>query len=101
MAFFDFEAKYQGKSTETTPAVVEEAIAEKVREAARKVYTIFNCRGVVRIDFIYNEQEGRPYMLEVNSIPGQTEASIIPQQVKAMGWSLKEFYSRIVEEALQ
>ncbi|MFN8291497.1 MAG: D-alanine--D-alanine ligase [Chitinophagaceae bacterium] len=99
-AFFDFEAKYQGKSTETTPADVDEAIADKVRDAARNVYEVFNCRGVVRIDFIYNEENGRPYMLEVNTIPGQSEASIVPQQVKAMGWSLKEFYTKLVEEVL-
>ncbi|HUR66407.1 MAG TPA: D-alanine--D-alanine ligase [Chitinophagaceae bacterium] len=98
--FFDFEAKYQGKSTETTPAMVEEVIAEKVRAAARKVYEVFNCKGVVRIDFIYNEKEGRPYMLEVNTVPGQSEASIVPQQVKAMGWDLKEFYTKLIEEAL-
>jgi D-alanine-D-alanine ligase len=97
-AFFDFEAKYQGKSTETTPAEVDEAVAEKIREAARKVYTVFNCRGVVRIDFIYNAEEGRPYMLEVNTIPGQSEASIVPQQVRAMGWSLKDFYTKLVQE---
>jgi len=97
-AFFDFEAKYQGKSTETTPAEVEESVADTIRETARKVYTVFNCRGVVRIDFIYNAEEGRPYMLEVNTIPGQSEASIVPQQVKAMGWSLKDFYTKLVQE---
>jgi D-alanine-D-alanine ligase len=97
-AFFDFEAKYQGKSTETTPAEVEEAIADKIRDTARKIYSVFNCGGVVRIDFIYNQEEGMPYMLEVNTIPGQSEASIVPQQVKAMGWSLKEFYTKLVEE---
>jgi D-alanine-D-alanine ligase len=98
MPFFDFEAKYQGKSSETTPAEVDEVSADKIRDMARKVYTAFNCRGVVRIDFIFNEAEGRPYMLEVNTIPGQSEASIIPQQVRAMGWSLKEFYSKLVLE---
>ena len=97
-AFFDFEAKYQGKSTETTPAEVDEVIADKIREAARKIYAVFNCRGVVRIDFIYNEEAGKPYMLEINTIPGQSEASIVPQQVKVMGWSLKEFYTKLVEE---
>ena len=96
--FFDFEAKYQGKSSETTPAQVEEAVADKIRDAARKIYSLFNCRGVVRIDFIYNEETGKPFMLEVNTIPGQSEASIIPQQVKAMGWSLTEFYTKLVEE---
>lgn len=99
-AFFDFEAKYQGKSTETTPAQVDEVIADKVREAAQKIYSVLNCRGVVRIDFIYNEETGQPFMLEINTIPGQSEASIVPQQVKCMGWSLKEFYTSLVEEAL-
>jgi D-alanine-D-alanine ligase len=97
-SFFDFEAKYQGKSTETTPAEVDEVIAEKIRATAKKVYTIFNCKGVVRIDFIYNESAGVPYMLEVNTVPGQSEASIVPQQVKAMGWALKDFYTKLVLE---
>jgi D-alanine-D-alanine ligase len=98
--FFDFEAKYQGKSTETTPALVDEVTADKIRMAAHRIYEVFNCRGVVRIDFIYNEESGQPYMLEINTIPGQSEASIVPQQVRAMGWSLKEFYTKLVEEAL-
>jgi len=100
--FFDFEAKYTaGFTDEITPAVVDEAIAEKVRQTARKIYTVFNCRGVVRIDFIYNEQKGEPYMLEINTVPGQTAASIVPQQVAAMGWSLKEFYTALVQDALE
>ncbi|MBO9620146.1 MAG: D-alanine--D-alanine ligase [Niabella sp.] len=97
-AFFDFEAKYEGKSSEITPAVVEEAIAEKVRAAAKKVYQVFNCRGVIRIDFIYNEAIGRPFMLEVNTIPGQSAASIVPQQVAAAGGNLTDFYSLLVDE---
>jgi D-alanine-D-alanine ligase len=97
-AFFDFEAKYQGKSSETTPAVVDEVVADKIRDAAKRIYSVFNCKGVVRIDFIYNENACKPYMLEVNTIPGQSEASIVPQQVKVMGWSLKEFYTKLVEE---
>ena len=96
--FFDYEAKYEGASEEITPAEVNEAIADKVRAAAKKAYAIFNCRGVVRIDFIYNENNGQPYMLEINTVPGQSEASLVPQQVKAMGWSLKEFYSALIEE---
>jgi len=98
--FFDFEAKYQGKSSETTPAEVDEVVADKIRDAARRIYSVFNCRGVVRIDFIYSEEAGQPFMLEINTIPGQSEASIVPQQVKAMGWSLKEFYTKLVEECL-
>ncbi|MCW3094301.1 MAG: D-alanine--D-alanine ligase [Ferruginibacter sp.] len=96
--FFDYEAKYDGASEEITPANADEIIAEKVREAAKKAYAIFNCNGVVRIDFIYDEVAGEPYMLEINTVPGQSEASIVPQQVKAMGWSLKEFYSALIDE---
>ncbi|MFT3911005.1 MAG: D-alanine--D-alanine ligase [Ferruginibacter sp.] len=99
--FFDFQAKYEGASEEVTPAKVDEAIAEKVRNEARKAYAVFNCRGVVRIDFIYNEQSGNPHILEINTVPGQSAASIVPQQVKVMGWSLKEFYSALIEESLQ
>lgn len=98
--FFDFEAKYLGKSDETTPAQVSEEIAEKIRSSARKVFQVFNCRGVVRIDFIYNEQARHPYLLEINTIPGQSEASIVPQQVRAMGLTLKEFYTSLIEDAL-
>jgi D-alanine-D-alanine ligase len=98
--FFDFEAKYLGKSEEITPAQVDEVVADKVRKAAEKIYQVLNCRGIVRIDFIYNEAKGEPYMLEVNTVPGQSEASIVPQQVKAMGWTLKEFYTAVIEEAL-
>ncbi len=96
--FFDFQAKYEGASEEITPAKLEESVAEKVRSEAKKAYEVFNCRGIVRIDFIYDEGSGRPYMLEINTVPGQSAASIVPQQVLAMGWSLQEFYSALIEE---
>jgi D-alanine-D-alanine ligase len=99
--FFDFEAKYTaGLNEETTPALVDEAVAQKVRAAARKIYEVFNCRGIIRIDFIYNEQKGEPFMLEINTVPGQSEASIVPQQLRVQGWTLKDFYSALIEEAL-
>ena len=62
---------------------------------------MFNCRGVVRIDFIFNANESRAYMLEINTIPGQSDASVIPQQVRATGANLDDFYSKLVEEALE
>jgi D-alanine-D-alanine ligase len=96
--FFDFQAKYEGASEEITPAKVDEAIAEKVRSEAKKAYAVFNCNGIVRMDFIYQEKDGYPYLLEINTVPGQSEASLVPQQVAAMGMSLKEFYSLLIEE---
>ncbi len=96
--FFDFQAKYEGASKEITPAEVDETIAEKIRFQAKKAYSVFNCNGVIRIDFIYNEETGNPYLLEINTVPGQSAASIVPQQVRAMGWTLKDFYSALLEE---
>ena len=98
--FFDYEAKYQGASEEVTPANIPEEVAEKIRSAAMTVYRIFNCRGVVRIDFIVEESSGDPYMLEINTVPGQSEASIVPQQVRAMGWTLRDFYTALLEDCL-
>jgi D-alanine-D-alanine ligase len=99
--FFDFEAKYQGKSEEITPAKINPAMQTALESAAVRVYEVMNCRGVVRIDFICNESENKPFMLEVNTVPGQSEASVIPQQVRAMGWDLKDFYGAIIEESLK
>ncbi|MEI7589275.1 MAG: D-alanine--D-alanine ligase [Chitinophagia bacterium] len=98
--FFDFAAKYEGKSEEITPAKITASMLKDLSEAAEKVYNIFNCSGVVRIDFIYHETLQKAYLLEVNTVPGQSEASIIPQQVKAMGWSLTDFYGTIIEDSL-
>jgi D-alanine-D-alanine ligase len=99
--FFDFEAKYSpGFTEETTPAVVDESIAEKIRKTAKKIYQVFNCNGVIRIDMIYHEGKGEPFLLEINTVPGQTEASVVPQQVRAMGWTLNQFYSALIEDAL-
>jgi D-alanine-D-alanine ligase len=96
--FFDFQAKYEGASEEITPAKITDAMATKICMEAQKAYQVFNCNGVVRIDFIYNENADKPFLLEINTVPGQSAASIIPQQVKAMGWSLQEFYSKLLEE---
>ena len=96
--FFDYEAKYKGMSEEITPAQVSEEIAEKIRSSAIRACQMLNCRGVVRIDFIYNEASQKAFMLEVNTVPGQSEASIVPQQVRVMGWTLKDFYSALIDE---
>lgn len=98
--FFDYEAKYLGASQEITPAEIENEIAMQIKEEAIKIYQIFNCSGIIRIDFIYNEEEHQPYMLEINTVPGQTEASLVPQQVKVMGWTLMDFYTALLQECL-
>jgi D-alanine-D-alanine ligase len=99
--FFDFEAKYKGKSSEITPAICSDEVRESINNAASSIYAVFNCRGVVRMDFIYDDNKGKPFLLEINTVPGQSAASIVPQQVAAAGISLVEFYTMLIEEALE
>lgn len=96
--FFDYEAKYtSGLATEITPAKIEPAKTKVIEDLAKRIYQIFNCRGVVRIDFIWNEVDNQPYMLEINTVPGQSQNSIVPQQVWAYGWTMSDFYTRLIE----
>ncbi len=96
--FFDFEAKYLGASEEITPAKISDETAAEIVAAAEKAYHVFNCRGLVRIDFIYDRNKMAPVMLEINTIPGQSLASLVPQQVVAKGWNLQDFYTMLIEE---
>ena len=97
-AFFDYEAKYQGKSEELIPAPISTEMTEILRGSAQRIYEVLNCRGIVRIDFIWSDAHNAPFMLEVNTVPGQSAASIVPQMVKAHGWTMVEFYTRQIEE---
>ena len=98
--FFDFKAKYEGASHEITPAIITQEMSDKLIHSSKLVYEIFDCKGIIRIDYIYSKTRNVPIMLEVNAIPGQTKHSVIPQQVAAMGWNLKDFYSTIIENAV-
>jgi len=99
--FFDFEAKYTpGVAVETTPAPLRSATLKRVEEIAEAVYQRLNCRGVVRIDFILLGDEGDFYFIEINTIPGQTATSFIPQQVAAFGLSLNDFYTKLIKETI-
>jgi D-alanine-D-alanine ligase len=99
--FFDFEAKYTpGVATETTPAAIRAETRLRVEQIAIDVYQKLNCRGVVRIDFILTGDEGDFYFIEINTIPGQTATSFIPQQVAAMGMKLNDFYTKLVKETI-
>ncbi|MGY3052381.1 D-alanine-D-alanine ligase [Pedobacter sp. UYEF25] len=99
--FFDFEAKYTpGIAIETTPAKIRNETNSRVKEIATLVYEKLNCRGVVRIDFILIGDEGDFYFIEINTVPGQTATSFIPQQVAAMGLTLTEFYTKLMQETL-
>ncbi|MEA4968207.1 Vancomycin C-type resistance protein VanC [bioreactor metagenome] len=98
--FFDYEAKYDGSTAEITPAEVSDEIRIRVQETAKKIYRGLNCKGVCRIDFILKDDTQELYFLEVNTIPGQSEQSIVPQQVRKMGLTTKILYSKMLEEIL-
>ena len=96
--FFDYEAKYQGKHEEISPARLSEIQKTNVENAAIKIYKNLNMSGFSRSDFIFIGDD--PYLLEVNSIPGMTEESIFPKQVKMNGISLKELFTYMIENTL-
>ena len=99
--FFDFEAKYTpGVSEEITPGRMTEEEKVRVEAVVRTIYNKLNCRGVVRIDYILEEGSGNFYFIEINTVPGQSENSIIPQQVRATGRSVQDFYTELLEVIL-
>lgn len=96
--FFDYEAKYEGKSTEITPGRVSEEVLQTLNDLTRKIYRILACKGMVRIDFII--KNNIPYFLEANTIPGFSPASLIPQQIRAAGLTEKEIIRYLIESKL-
>lgn len=94
--FFDYQAKYEGLSREVTPAELPADITAEVNRMTLAAYKALNCRGVARIDFLI---KGRtPYMIEINTVPGMSAQSIIPQQAAAMGLSLRDMFNIIIED---
>jgi len=94
--FFDYDAKYNGQVQEITPARISEDIARRAREITSHIYDILHCNGIIRIDYIVSK-EGKISMLEVNTTPGMTLTSFIPQQVRAAGLDMKDVLTDIVE----
>ena len=95
--FFDFEAKYTpGKSNEVTPADLPQSLTNEIQDLSSRVYDLLGCKGIVRVDFIITGK--KPYFLEINTVPGMTAESIIPQQAEAAGISLEELYSMVIED---
>lgn len=96
--FFDYEAKYLGKSQEITPARISDEMAQKVGAIAKRAYEVLKMKGFSRSEFII--VDGEPHMLEMNTIPGLTTESLIPQQAKAAGIELKDLFTNAIELAL-
>lgn len=97
--FFDYEAKYEGKSKEITPARISNEEKNKLHEVALKIYTVLNMKGMSRADFIL--VKGEPYFIEINTVPGISPMSILPQQAIKAGYDLTSFFGLLVESALK
>lgn len=100
--FFDYEAKYTpGVTNEITPAKIDNSLKDQLESKATTIYRHLNCRGIVRMDFILQRGTNKLFFLEVNTMPGQSENSIVPQQVRASGRTLKDFYGELLEDCLK
>ena len=98
-AIFDFEAKYTvGKAEEITPAGISNNLAQQSIKLSSIIYDKLGCHGIVRIDYIISRNT--PYFLEINTVPGMSQNSIIPQQVKAYGRDLREILDLSIQDAL-
>ena len=97
--FFDYNAKYNGEVTEITPARLSPELTDRVKKLTSAIYDILGCKGIVRVDYIITEGE-KINMLEVNTTPGMTATSFIPQQVKAAELDIKDVMTDIIEEGL-
>lgn len=97
--FFDYEAKYEGASQEVTPAEIDAALTKQIQETSEFIYRQLDFKGMCRIDYII--RNGVYFMLEVNSVPGLSEESIVPQQARAAGISLEELFGISIEECLK
>jgi len=97
--FFDYEAKYMGKSEEITPARLTVSATLAVQELSKRIYQILKLKGIARADFIFHE--GTPHFIEINTNPGMSKESIIPQQIKASGQQLDQVLSAIIEDTIK
>ena len=102
--FFDYDAKYNGQVEEITPARLAPATAEKVAAQTSRIYDILHANGIIRVDYIISKNadgSDKINMLEINTTPGMTATSFIPQQVRAAGMDIKEVLSEIVENQIK
>ncbi|MBO4665385.1 MAG: D-alanine--D-alanine ligase [Paludibacteraceae bacterium] len=95
--FFDYEAKYNGQVDEITPARVPDEIRDRVQAETLRIYDILGCHGIIRADYVLID--GEIYLLEVNTTPGMTATSFIPQQVRAAGLEMKDVLTDIIEDS--
>ncbi len=96
--FFDYDAKYNGKSREETPAKIDKELADNIKKMTCKIYELLNLKSVARIDYIVVNRT--PVVIEVNTIPGFSKASIVPQMLKLEGIEIKDFWRQLIHQEL-
>lgn len=97
--FFDFDAKYNGQVQEITPARISAEWTQKVQQETSRIYDLLGAKGLIRVDYII-PADGEPYLLEINTTPGMTATSFIPQQVKAAGLNITDVMNDIIENEI-
>ena len=97
--YFDYDAKYNGKSEELTPAELDEVTTQKIQSLTKKIYILLDIKGIVRMDYMLSK-DNVPYLIEINSIPGMSKESIIPKMIDTEGISLKELFNEIIKNTM-
>ena len=98
--FFDFDAKYNGQVSEITPAHISEELTERIQNETRHIYHLIGAKGIIRVDFIIPPDGSEPVVLEVNTTPGMTQTSFIPQQIRAAGLNITDVMTEIIENEI-
>ena len=96
--FFDYDAKYNGKVEEITPARISDELRDRIQDLTAKIYDLIGCHGIIRNDYIITDGD-KINLLEVNTTPGMTATSFIPQQIRAAGMNLTDVFTEIIEDS--
>ena len=97
--FFNYEAKYKGKSDEVTPADLNSEMMIKVKALTHHIYDILGMKGIARVDYIIDSNKN-PYVIEINSVPGMSKESIVPQMVEIEGIGLEELFGEVISTTM-
>lgn len=99
--FFNYKAKYDPETEEIVPAEIPKNVSQKAQKIAVEVYKVLRCSGICRVDMIWDDKKNKIYVLEINTIPGMTETSLIPKAIKAAGFGLAEFLEKLIMEKIK
>jgi D-alanine-D-alanine ligase len=93
--YFDYDAKYNGKSKEITPAELDDEMTKNIKNLTKKIYGVLGMKGIARIDYMINKK-GIPFLIEINSVPGMSKESIVPQMIKTQNLNLKKVLNDLI-----